>query len=296
MKGKELKVIDLEKKIDKEIHTLYVYAVFKDLKYGNIYAIYKDNNDITNDVLHYAGTHFKGDTLVLLNVKEVNKVEEMVKEFTWNIYNDKENTNYEMLDISSLNKAEIISSNTITVKDEVINTLTKKLIPKKKDDPSLLKPLISSSTKILIRGFSLALLVVVIFYFVNKDELFKEETITVICNKKDVLEDINASEDRNDTFIFNSEKKLLTRTVNIKYTFNDSNSYTEYKQLGLYYKYEPLVSSSEIEYVNDDVNNTFTIIEHAKTETEYFEPTNYDEVLERMAYYTYTCNVVEEDK
>ena len=296
MKGKELKVIDLEKKIDKEIHTLYVYAVFKDLKYGNIYAIYKDNNDITNDVLHYAGTHFKGDTLVLLNVKEVNKVEEMVKEFTWNIYNDKENTNYEMLDISSLNKAEIISSNTITVKDEVINTLTKKLIPKKKDDPSLLKPLISSSTKILIRGFSLALLVVVIFYFVNKDELFKEETITVICNKKDVLEDINASEDRNDTFIFNSEKKLLTRTVNIKYTFNDSNSYTEYKQLGLYYKYEPLVSSSEIEYVNDDVNNTFTIIEHAKTETEYFEPTNYDEVLERMTYYTYTCNVVEEDK
>ena len=296
MKGKELKVIDLEKKIDKEIHTLYVYAVFKDLKYGNIYAIYKDNNDITNDVLHYAGTHFKGDTLVLLNVKEVNKVEEMVKEFTWNIYNDKENTNYEMLDISSLNRAEIISSNTITVKDEVINTLTKKLIPKKKDDPSLLKPLISSSTKILIRGFSLALLVVVIFYFVNKDELFKEETITVICNKKDVLEDINASEDRNDTFIFNSEKKLLTRTVNIKYTFNDSNSYTEYKQLGLYYKYEPLVSSSEIEYVNDDVNNTFTIIEHAKTETEYFEPTNYDEVLERMAYYTYKCNVVEEDK
>ena len=79
MKGKELKVIDLEKKIDKEIHTLYVYAVFKDLKYGNIYAIYKDNNDITNDVLHYAGTHFKGDTLVLLNVKEVNKVEEEPK-------------------------------------------------------------------------------------------------------------------------------------------------------------------------------------------------------------------------
>ena len=296
MKGKELKVVDLEKKIDKEIHTLYVYAVFKDLKYGNIYAVYKDNDDKTNDILHYAGTHFKGDTLVLLNVKEVSKVEEMVKEFTWNIYNDKENTNYEMLDISSLNKAEIISSNTITVKDEVLNTLTKKLIPKKKNDPSLLNPLISSSTKILIRGFSLALLVVVIFYFVNKDELFKEETITVICNKKDVLEDINASEDRNDTFIFNSEKKLLTRTVNIKYTFNDSNSYTEYKQLGLYYKYEPLVSSSEIEYVNDDVNNTFTIIEHAKTETEYFEPTNYDEVLERMAYYTYTCNVVEEDK
>ena len=47
MKGKELKVSELNKNIDTKEHMLEVYAVFRDVKYGNTYAIYKDTFELT---------------------------------------------------------------------------------------------------------------------------------------------------------------------------------------------------------------------------------------------------------
>ena len=147
MYGKKLKVIELNKSIDAKEHILEVYAVFKDVKYGNTYAIYKDTFDSTNDILHYASSHFKENTLVLLDIKNTEYVLELVKEFVWDLINGKENFKFEIINIDKIEKAEVISSNNIEVKDEVLITLKEKCIPKAKEEIEELLPKKMSSSK-----------------------------------------------------------------------------------------------------------------------------------------------------
>lgn len=297
MKGKELKVIELNKTIDTKEHKLEVYAVFKDIKYGNTYAIYKDNFDSTNDILHYASSHFKEDTLVLLDIKNIDYVEEIVKEITWDLVNGKENNKFEILDLSKIEKAEIISSNDIKVKDEVLVILKEKNIPKTKKEIEAMMPpkKMATSKKILITGFSIVFLVIVVFFIVNRD-IFEPSTYTLKCTKTSTDNSLNATIDTTDNLVFNKENNLLLkRSITMIYTFNSKEDYDEYKKLGLYYKIEPVVSGAIMTYNGDDSTNTFTITEDMTTEKEYFEPTNYNEVLERMEYYNYTCSKVEED-
>ena len=297
MKGKELKVSELNKTIDTKEHKLEVYAVFRDVKYGNTYAIYKDTFELTNDILHYASSHFKENTLVLLNIKNSDYVEELIKEFTWDLLNGKENDKFEILDISNIERAEVISSNTLKVKNEVLVTLKEKNIPKsKKELEAMIPKPMSSARKVLVPGFTLAFLVVVAFFIVNRD-IFEPITYTLRCTKTETDDRLNATIDTTDDLIFNKENNLLLkRNITMVYTFNTKEDYEEYNSLGLYYKIEPIVNSATMTYNGDDTNNIFTITENMTTEKEYFEPTKYDEVVERMEYYSYTCSKVEEDK
>lgn len=289
MKGKELKVIEINRQIENKVHTLSVYAVFKDLKYGNVYTIFKDNEIDKKDTLYYASSHFKKDILVVLNVKDINKVEELVKEFTWNIVNNKENTNFEMIDLKDIEKAEIISYNTLLVKEEVIKTLDDKLIPKKEDKSLAYESLFSSSTRILIRGFTLVIMVVVAFFIVNRD-VFEEPRKKVHCTFNDKEESLNANMSIEDDLYFGIESNnLYERKRKITYTFSDIETYNEYVKLGLYYKYEPIVSGSKLKYEYDESKKIFIIYEDMTTNEDYFEPTKYDEVLDRMEYYKYKC-------
>jgi len=293
--GKVLKVLELNKQIETKEHLLEVYAVFKDLKYGNTYAIYKDNNDITNDTLHYASSHFKENILVLLDIKDKERVENLVKEFTWNLVNNKENNNFSVFDISKLEKAEIISSNNIKVRDEVLKILNEKTIPKKVDKKVLQNTTskkISSSSKILLSGFSLAFLIIIVFFVLNGKEIFTPVTIDVLCVKTEYNNVLYANVSIKDKFVFNTNNDLIERYITNTYNFDNTESYNEYKRLGLYYKYEPVVKSSTLTYTNDDVNNIFVINDNMTTEKEYFEPTNYDEVLSFMKAKNYECNQV----
>lgn len=296
MYGKKLKVIELNKNVDAKEHILEVFAVFKDVKYGNTYAIYKDLFDTTNDILHYASSHFKENTLVLLDIKNNGYVEEIVKEFTWDLVNDKVNPKFEIININDITKTELISSNSIKVKDEVLIILKDKYIPKTKEEIEVLLPKkMSSSKKILITGFTLAFFVVVAFFIVNRD-IFEPVTYTLRCTINEFDDNLNASIDTVDNLIFNKENDLLLkRNITMVYTFSTKEDYEEYKKLGLYYKVEPVVSNATMTYNGDDSKNIFTITEDMTTEKEYFEPTNYQEVLDRMEHYNYTCNKVEED-
>ncbi len=290
MKGKTLRVIELEKKIEEKEHMLDVYAVFKDLKYGNVYTIYKDYNDITSDVLHYASSHFKQSTLVVLDVKEKGKVEELVKELVWNILNNVNSNDFEMLDLKDIDRVEIIGSNTLKVKDEVLSTLKKLCIPKVKQTNDEQK--IKSSAWILALGFTIAIGIASYFVITHKEE-FKPETFNLICTKEYEDDELNAKVDYNDTLIFNTNYELVERNIIMLYTFNSTDSYNEYKRLGLYYKINPVSSSSKMEYIDDDINNVFTIKESVTTEKEYFEATEYSEVVDRMNFNNYKCVVSE---
>ena len=290
MKGKTLRVIELEKKIEEKEHMLDVYAVFKDLKYGNVYTIYKDYNDITSDVLHYASSHFKQSTLVVLDVKEKGKVEELVKELVWNILNNVNSNDFEMLDLKDIDRVEIIGSNTLKVKDEVLSTLKKLCIPKVKQTNDEQKT--KSSAWILALGFTIAIGIASYFVITHKEE-FKPETFNLICTKEYEDDELNAKVDYNDTLIFNTNYELVERNIIMLYTFNSTDSYNEYKRLGLYYKINPVSSSSKMEYIDDDINNIFTIKESVTTEKEYFEATEYSEVVERMNPNNYKCVVSE---
>ena len=290
MKGKTLRVIELEKKIEEKEHMLDVYAVFKDLKYGNVYTIYKDNNDITSDVLHYASSHFKQSTLVVLDVKEKGKVEELVKELVWNILNNVNSNDFEMLDLKDIDRVEIIGSNTLKVKDEVLSTLKKLCIPKVKQTNDEQKT--KSSAWILALGFTIAIGIASYFVITHKEE-FKPETFNLICTKEYDDDELIAKVDYNDTLIFNTNYELVERNIIMLYTFNSTDSYNEYKRLGLYYKINPVSSSSKMEYIDDDINNIFTIKESVTTEKEYFEATEYSEVVDRMNFNNYKCVVSE---
>ena len=66
--GKTLTVTEFDLKFGKDDHKIDVYAVFREVKRGDLFAIYSDRNDENKAILHYGSVHMKNDTLVFIDI------------------------------------------------------------------------------------------------------------------------------------------------------------------------------------------------------------------------------------
>ena len=289
--GKTLLVTEFDLQFGKDDHMIDVYAVFREAKRGDLFAIYSDRNDDNKSILHYASVHKKSDSLVFIDIK--NK-EEIIKEFTWKLLNKKESEGFEIEDISSCVKAEIISSNQLMIKPQVIKTLFEMCIPKEvKQVNKKEKSGMSSSSKILLTGFSLAFLVLLAFLFVNKD-LLLGTNIKYVCTNSYLDTEVGSTKELKQSMTFNIKNELTSRIITTSYKFNNKEEYENYVNIGTYFKEEPIFRNSSMKYEHDDVNLLFYKIEYVLIDDLYNGKINKDELIKELSDNNYQCVDVSE--
>lgn len=290
--GKKIRVSEFDLKFGADDHMLDVYAVFKEEKRGDVLVIYSDLKDENKSTLHYASVHLKEDGLVFIDVKDK---EEIIKEFTWKLLNNKQNEGFKTFDISKYDKAEIVSSNSILVKPEVIKTLHDKTIPKQtaKEEKKTKKKKMNSSTKILLTGFTLAFLVIVAFLVTNKD-LLMGTSIKYECINSYLDTNIGSNKKEIQELTFNFKDELTTRTIITKYKFSNQDDYKEYDNAGTYFDWEKKFMNSTLEYERDEANLVFNIIEHIVLDKYYSGNTNKQDLLSELTNSNYECQDVSE--
>lgn len=291
--GKSLLVSEFDLKFGQDDHLLDVYAVFKEDKRGDVLAIYSDRKDSNKDILHYASVHMKDNTLVFIDIK--NK-EDIVKEFTWKLLNNKENDGFKIIDISKYKKAEIVSSNQLVVKSEVITKLLDKTIPKQNEDnkkKKKQKKKMQTSSKILLTGISLALCVVVVFLVINKDILLGTN-IKYTCINSYLDTEVGSNKEEIQNFSFNLKNELTSRTIITKYVFDNEEEYKNYINIGTYYRQDPVFRGSSFRYEHDDNSKTFSIIEDVLLGDYYTGKIIKDDILKEMTNNNFQCIDVSE--
>lgn len=282
--GKTLVVKEFDLKFGQDDHKVDVFAVFKEEKRGDIIAIYCDRLDENKDALHYASAHLDKDSLVFIDTKNKS---EIVKEFTWKLLNKKENEGFELVDISKYDKVQIVSSEKLILKSEVIKYLYDTFIPKEADK-YVKKSRISSSTKILMGGIFIALLVVGAFVVVNHDFVLGINA-RYTCTNSYLDEATGANKQEIEDLTFDFSDNILSRNIVIRYTFDQKEAFDKYIEDGTYYQYQPVFVSSSMFYEEDNDNLSVDIIEEVKVDEYYTGIINKDELINELTQNGYHC-------
>ncbi len=288
MNGKELKVVEYNLTFGTNERTVNVFGLFKYKKNNSLYVIYADVAT-TYNIIYYGSSHIKNNSILSMSTKESDI--EIIKEYIYKITNSLPLDSFEIISLNDIEGIEIISSNRLEIKKEVLESLINKTIPKKEivDLPK------KESTK--KKGKSISILIVFIilmfllgggYYFLNISKNSPPISKTIICLKEETDKTLNASIEENNIYNFNNKDILENIELTKIFKFNDHLSYQDFINKGTMYKYMP-TDDTNGGYKQDDENSTFTIITKESVSASYSEPTNYEEVLYHYKKEGYTC-------
>lgn len=293
MNGKTLKVVQYNLEFGSHDRFVNVFGCFKYKPNGNIYLIYTDI-DTKYNIIYYGSAHIKGNSVLCMQCRDQKKDEEIIKEYIFKVTNYSAMDNFENISLKAVEGIEIIASNKIDVKPEVISSLVSITIPKKEEEQNELKPKEGSSNKkkkskkgiLFLLLFVIVVIVGCYCYFVvfaPKDTVAKQ----IICDKEYGHDTLNATVQETNTYNFDYKDSLEDIDTVMVYQFKEED-YQEFIMKGTYYKYMP-DSDTEGGWDKDDDAYTFKIMTKVRIDTSYDKPTNYEEVL---AYYKkegYNC-------
>ncbi len=278
MKGKIIDVSEFDLNFGKKARIIEVYAAFIYKTNGNKYIIYKHLEEEKN-ILYFGSVHFKQDVIVILDIK----VKEIgfTKEFVTKFINQEETKNYEILDISHVNKAEIISENKEEVDGEKIAKLRDLTMPK----PEVVEVSKRKSKKGIVFLIVLLILIIssgVIYYFF-KDDFLKEQK-RLVCFKEYTHESLNANVEEEYIIVFDGEDNVLSIDKNIAYVFIDEHEYNDFRDNNDYYEY--IEEGSTYKLLDTDI----TLQQFIKEKNLDKYPDTYNDVLEYYNNINYSCS------
>lgn len=293
MNGKELKVEENTLTFGASVRKVNVFGVFKYKPNNNLYVIYTDT-DTSYSVVHYGTSHIKNDSILSMSSNK-DRDENIIKEYIFKITEKEDLSNFEIINLDNIEKIEIISSNQLAIKKEVLDKLISITIPKKQEEVT-----ISSQPKkkgsIITKLASIIIIFAIIyggFYyytnFMQNNELNSFDK-SITCTKQYTHNDLNnVRVDEEQTFTFNNNDILDNVKINTTYNFNSEEDYNSFIIEGTYYAYLPdgdaLGGTKQ-----DDEKHTFSMIEQIKIDETYNKPTEYEEVLSYYKNEGYTCN------
>ena len=118
MNGKTLKVIEYNLSFGSNERMIHVFGVFRYKANNNLYIVYSDVNIQYN--LIYYGSSFVKETSILSMECKSKQDEEIVKEYLFKVTARESLDNFEMISLDKIEGIEIISSNKLEVKPEVL--------------------------------------------------------------------------------------------------------------------------------------------------------------------------------
>lgn len=287
MKGLEISVTNSDLVIKQEEKLVKLFVMFKDKKYGTKYIIFVDN---FSNHLYYGSPLINDNKMVIMKFRN-SKDEELVKEFVWNFLNDKDISNFELIEVPKVSKLEIIDNNLLDVKEEYIEKLNNIFFKveeitleenEKKEKKSKTGPILFSLVVLLLLGGG-------ILYLKNNKELIYGKNIYVECRKIYDIKDLNVVSNEIVMLTFSNSQNIRKHEKKIKYLFNDRDEYYEFKEKNLSYKY---INESGIEKF-DDESLIYTMNINYDLKDDYKLPKDYDELYDYYNKDNYICNNIE---
>ena len=293
MNGKKLKVSEYELKFGESTKFVNVLGLIKYKPTNNLFVIYTDINP-EYDIIYYGSSHIKNNSILSMSCKQ-ETVEPLIKEYIYTIINKENHEKFQELSLEKIDQIEIISSNRIEIKKEILNTLIDLAIPKpetsKVSPPQKAKKEISSPkkfSKYIILIFLIFLLSGTIYLFTtNKLTPNKSSSNKIICQKEYQPKELkNVTTTEKLVFNFDNDDTLASVDSESNYKFKTKEDYISFVEKGLYNKYSD--EQTEVNPIDSKL-----IIQFKKSETVdylYSKPTNYEEVI---SYYTkddYKCD------
>lgn len=222
MSGKVLKVAsnDLYGNVDDRI--VNVFACFTHTKYMNNYVVFSIVGD---NKLHYGSIHLKDKSVVIFEVKE--EISKYIKEFL-DEYINKKLKNFEIIDISKIEKVELVSFNSmdydkLNILDEmsISRVVVKDEVVVKEKKPIFLYLMI----------VILVLLGVGITVLYLKPEWFTIKYKGLVCNAKILDEELEIYYDIEKKIMYDTDNKLDSIDVVKTYNFLEKEKYEEFKNI-----------------------------------------------------------------
>ena len=286
--GKELKVIQYELTFGGTERLVNVFSVFRYKKSNNLYVIY---SDVGNEypIIYYGSSHIKNTSILSMTCKEEDS--EIIKEYIFNTIEKKELENFEILPLDDINGIEIISSNRLEVKPEVLNSLTEITIPKKEEKKEENNQKTTKKKNPIKTILILIILLAIGFYgynyytsLQNKDNITK----TITCTNTSYDSKIKATVEESSIYSFNNNDTLENVETTLIYQFNTKEDYNAFSYTGAIYKYQPN-NDTNGGFKQDEEKLTFTTIGKETITDSYNKPTNYEEVLSYYKKGGYNC-------
>lgn len=292
MNGKVLKVVEYNLTFGATDRYVNVYGVFKYTKNNNLYIIYSDPNP-TYNYISYGSSYIKNNSILSLATTKKEE-EEIVKEYIFKIINQEPTKDFEFISLDSIEEIEIIGSNKIEVKEEVLKSLINLTIPKPKKEEienQSIKPKKKKFHKITF----LLLIILIggsIYFFMTKNNDkttgVKDSIKTFICTKEYQSNTLDAKIKEENTYHFSLQENLEYIEGTKEYQFSSKDSYQDFIQNGTFNKYieEDEKNSS---FSQDEENNIFKTNLKTIVDSSYNKPTNYEEALSREKADGYSC-------
>ena len=293
MIGKVLKVKQNNLEFGVNDRYVNILGVFKYKKNGNLYVLYTDI-DTKYSIVYYGAAHLSTDYVLCMKCRDKVTEEEYIKEYIFKTLEGVYLDDFEMFNLDNINTIEIIASDQLEVKAEVLTNLKNLLFPKKEEvvEEKEKKPKKKSILPVLLMILIIAISLVGGYYylFANIDEDTTEKSIT--CTKEYPHNELEADMKEENKYNFDNYDKLKSINTTLVYQFN-SASYQDFILKGTYYKYMP--EDIDGGFSKDDDKYTFTTITKEVIDTSYNKPTNYEEVLsynknyQTLLYFQYKC-------
>ena len=277
-----------------------VVSCFKYKKNNKLYVIYADVAT-KYEIIHYGSSHIKNN--VILSMSSKKDEIEIIKEFIYKLINNEDLSDFERIDLTEATGIEIISSNNLEVKLEVIRKLEELTIPNKKEidkeiEKEQEKPEVEHEIKKeeqkpfmrLDKRFLLILLVVVIIVgggcFYLSAKLSSTVSKRIICSKESKINEINAVLNEVNTYNFVNSNSLISIDVINTYQFNTEDDYQNFTYKGTYYKYIPTDDATPSW---DKESYTFKVTYTKVVDSVYNKPKKYEEVIDYYSDKGYSC-------
>ena len=218
MKGKQVKVIEYNLTFGSSARLVNILGLFRYKKNNSLYIIYTDANNNNYNIIYYGSSYIKGTTALSMECKDQND-KEIIKEYIYKVTNNENLDNYEMQPLDNTEGIEIISSNKLELKKEIIDKLIETIMPKEEKKDESTKTNKKKSPKTLL---FLLILIIIGFggYYLYTNYFNKETTIKqIICNKTYEHETLQADIEEEQVFNFNINDQLEKIDITKIYKF-----------------------------------------------------------------------------
>lgn len=275
MSGKVLKISSNDLYGNVDDRRLSVFAAFTHLKYMNKYVIFAFTDEYNKKELCYGSLHLKDDSIVIFNTDEANQkyIEPFIEEYITGNIDAKE---YEIIDISKIEKAELVSYNKKTYDklNELDNISIEKVATITDEEPKNNKSFLWVLLIIMI------ILLIGITYIYFNPSVLDVELQELTCAVDDYNEEIEMPYIKEKNIKF--DKNNHFRYVNIieTYKFKDDETYFEFKngeQENIFFKID-----GEYKYEDDNLELKVFYKEESIID-------NYDEMKKYLEKEGYIC-------
>ena len=295
MYGKTLGVVEYNLTFGTNIRMVNVFGCFRYKKNNNIYIVYADVNT-KYEFIHYGSSYIKNN--IILSMASRTEDVEVIKEYIYKVINNEDLSDFERFDLNGATGVEIIASNNLEIKLDVIRKLEELMIPKKEEVVVAdVKPKKEKKKIKFNKGLLLVVLLSIVVlgggYFYLSTKLSNVVAKEIVCSREYNDSKLDAIVLEVNTYIFYNNSDLDSVETLSTYKFGSEETYLDFINRGTYYKYIP---NDEAVPNFDATTYTFEVKSVKKVDSAYVEPTGYEEVFSYYSGEGYVCHELIEEE